>query len=85
MRAFHIIVCLAFTVMLIWLNRAYTPTDATVYGGLSWLGWLSILAVTLAIGFVVLVNDSTRAFGFFRSGWARLPELRSREHHVVWR
>lgn len=66
MRAFHIIVCLTLISALIWLNRAYTPSDAIAYGGLTWLGWLSILAMTLVIGFVVLVKDSTRAFGFFK-------------------
>jgi thioredoxin reductase len=65
MRVFHIIVCLALIGLLIWLNRAYTADEAAVYGGLSWLGWLSILAAALIIGFVALVNDSTRAFGFF--------------------
>lgn len=66
MRAFHIFVCLVLAGVLIWLNRGYTPADAAVYGGLSWIGWLSILAVTLFAGFVALIKDSTRAFGFFK-------------------
>lgn len=66
MKAFHIFVCLSLIGLLIVLNRAYMSDDAVAYGGLTWVGWLSILGVTLVVGFVVLVNDSTRAFGFFR-------------------
>jgi thioredoxin reductase/formate hydrogenlyase subunit 6/NADH:ubiquinone oxidoreductase subunit I len=65
MKFFHILVCLALTGLLIWLNHVYAPAGA-VYGGLSWLGWGSILLVGVGIGFLVIVNDSTRAFGFFR-------------------
>jgi len=86
MRIFHIIVCLTLIALLIWLNRAYTPTDATVYGGLSWLGWVSILAVTLVIGFVVLVNDSTRAFGFFKKRDKKvspLTQVRTLDKHEL--
>jgi thioredoxin reductase/NAD-dependent dihydropyrimidine dehydrogenase PreA subunit len=53
--------------LLVWLNHAYVSADATVYGGLSWIGWASILFVGVGIGFLVIVNDSTRAFGFFRN------------------
>lgn len=66
MRAFHIIVSLTLIGLLILINRAYTPDDATAYGGLTWVGWASILAVTLVAGFVALVNDSVRALAFFR-------------------
>lgn len=66
MRVFHIVACLGLIGVLIWLNRAYTPADAVAYGGLTWLGWLSVLTATFVVGFVALVNDSTRAFGFFR-------------------
>jgi thioredoxin reductase len=67
MKIFHMIVCLTLAGVLIWLNRAFVPPDAAVYGGLSWLGWISILTLAFLVGFVVIVNDSTRAFGFFRS------------------
>lgn len=67
MRFFHIIICLAFAGLLITLNRVLVPEDAIVYGGLSWVGWLSILMFIFLIGFVVMFNDSARAFGFFRA------------------
>lgn len=67
MRAFHIIACLALIAMLIWLNRAYTPGDALAYGGLTWLGWASIVAGLVAVGFFALVSDWTRALRFFRN------------------
>ena len=67
MKAFHIIVCIAVIGLLIWLNHTYVPADAVAFGGLSWIGWASIVFVGFGIGFLVIVNDSTRAFGFFRS------------------
>lgn len=66
MRAFHIIICLALVILLVWLNHTLVPTGAIAFGGLTWIGWLSILTVVLVIGFVVVFNDSARAFGFFR-------------------
>ena len=65
MKLFHILVCLALTGALIWLNHMYGPSG-TLFGGLTWFGWTSILLVGVGIGFLVIVNDSTRAFGFFR-------------------
>jgi len=67
MRFFHIFVCLVLVGFLIWLNRAFVPADGAVYGGLSWLGWASIVLVGFGIGFLVMFNDSTRAFGFFKA------------------
>jgi thioredoxin reductase len=67
MKPFHIIICLALIALLIWLNQAVVPGDALRYGGLSWVGWLSILTVVFFIGFIVIFNDSARAFGFFRA------------------
>lgn len=67
MKPFHIIICLALIALLIWLNQAVVPGDALRYGGLSWIGWLSILTVVFFIGFIVIFNDSARAFGFFRA------------------
>jgi thioredoxin reductase len=80
MRAFHIIACLALIGLLIWLNRAYTPHDAVAYGGLTWLGWASILGVTLVIGFIALVNDSTRAFRFFKKRGKKIAPLTQVRH-----
>ncbi len=67
MKLFHLIICLALIGLLIWLNQSFVPAGAAVYGGLSWIGWASILLVGFGIGFLVIFNDSTRAFGFFRS------------------
>ena len=67
MKAFHIFICLTLTGLLIWLNQTLMPDDAVAYGGLSWIGWASILTVGLLIGFIVIFNDSARAFGFFRA------------------
>lgn len=67
MKFIHIIICLAFIGLLIWLNQTMVPDDVLAFGGLSWIGWASILMVAFFIGFVVIFNDSTRAFGFFRS------------------
>ena len=67
MRVFQFIICLALIGLLLWLNQTGVPADAAVYGGLTWVGWTSILLVGFALGFVVIFNDSTRAFGFFRS------------------
>lgn len=66
MKVFHLFISLVVIAMLIWLNRTFAGGDAT-YGGLTWLGWVSIALVAFGIGFLVLVNDSARAFGFFRS------------------
>ena len=66
MKAFHLIICLSVILLLIWLNQAFVPADAAVYGGLSWIGWASIVFVGFGIGLLVIFNDSTRAFGFFK-------------------
>ena len=67
MKPFHIIVCLAVIGLLIWLNQSFVPANAAVYGGLSWIGWASIVFVGFGIGFLVIFNDSTRSFGFFKA------------------
>ena len=66
MKPFHIIVCLAVIGLLIWLNQSFVPPNAAIYGGLSWIGWASIVFVGFGIGFLVIFNDSTRSFGFFK-------------------
>ncbi len=67
MRAFQIFICLAVMAMLIWLNQIFVPAGMPMFGGLTWLGWASILLVGFGIGFFLIFNDSTRAFGFFRT------------------
>ncbi len=67
MKAFHLFICLAVITLLIWMNQTFVPDGAPMFGGLSWFGWLSILLVGFGIGFFVIFNDSTRAFGFFRN------------------
>ncbi len=66
MKFFHIFVCLVLVSFLIWLNRVFVPADAVVYGGLSWIGWASIVLVGMGIGLLAIFNDSSRAVGFFR-------------------
>jgi thioredoxin reductase len=51
--------------VLIWLNQNFGLEEKVLYGGLSWLGWVSIFLVVFGIGLIVLLNDSARAFGFF--------------------
>ena len=75
MKFIHLIICLAFIGLLIWLNQTMVPGDVFAFGGLSWIGWASILAIGFFIGFVVIFNDSTRAFGFFRSKDKRAAPL----------
>ena len=65
MKLTRIIICLVALALLIWLNQA-TAAPA-MYGGLTWIGWLSIAVVVAGLGFVVLVGDSARAFGLFGS------------------
>lgn len=67
MKIVHLIISLALTVALVWLNREFVTDDMVTYGGLSWIGWVSIVLSIFAVGFVVIVNDSARAFGFFRA------------------
>ena len=66
MKIFHLFVSLGLVGFLIWLNREFIPADAAVYGGMSWIGWASIAFLGFGIGFLVIFNDSTRAFGFFK-------------------
>ena len=62
MKAFQIVVCLALVIVLVWL----VPNDPPTFGGLSWVGWVSMTAVIFLVGFIVIVNDSARAAGFFK-------------------
>jgi thioredoxin reductase len=66
MKAFHAIICLAVILLLVWMNQTWVPPDQPTYGGLTYVGWASLVLVGLAIGSLVIFNDSTRAFGFFR-------------------
>lgn len=62
MKSFHIVVCLALVILLVWLVPGGGPT----LGGLSWIGWASMTIVIFLVGFIVIVNDSARAAGFFK-------------------
>ena len=66
MKTIHIIICLVVLTSLIWLNQMSGGSPA-MYGGLTWIGWLSIAIVVGGLGFIVLVGDSARAFGLFGS------------------
>ncbi|CAN5634811.1 MAG: NAD(P)-binding domain-containing protein [Pyrinomonadaceae bacterium] len=66
MKFVQLLICLVFIALLIWM-RQISGVEAA-YGGLSWAGWLSILLALAALGLIVVVNDSSRAFGFF-STW----------------
>ncbi len=66
MRAFHIFVCLALLGALIWINQTFVTDQTPAFGGLSWVGWVSILGITLVVGFVAIFNDTARAFSFFK-------------------
>ncbi len=67
MKVFHIIISLGLIGLLIALNQMAAPGGAVIFGGLTWIGWTSILLVGFLIGFLVIFNDSARAFGFFRA------------------
>lgn len=62
MKAFHIVVCLALVILLVWL----APNDMSTVGGLSWIGWVSMTVIIFLVGFIVIVNDSARAAQFFK-------------------
>lgn len=66
MRIFHLISCLIVIGLLIWLNWFVAPENIPRYGGLTWIGWASLLLVGVVSGLFVLVTDSARSFGFFR-------------------
>jgi thioredoxin reductase (NADPH) len=68
MKLFHIFVCLALAAMLIWMSRSGFGPDAPTYGGLSWLGWVSLTTIVLVAGLVFVFNDTARARGLFRIG-----------------
>lgn len=67
MRFFHLFICIVLIGFLVWLNQTIVPADVAHYGGLSWIGWASIALIGVVMGFLVIVNDSTRAFGFFKA------------------
>lgn len=66
MRIFHLITCLIVVGLLVWLNGYLTPENLPRYGGLTWIGWASLLIVGVASALFVIVTDSARSFGFFR-------------------
>ncbi len=66
MKFFHLFICIVLIGFLIWLNQAIVPADAIRYGGLSWIGWASIGLVGVGFGLLLIFNDTSRAFGFFK-------------------
>ena len=75
MKLTQLIICLALLTALVWLNQNFGADEKTVYGGLSWLGWTSMFLVLIGIGLVVMLNDSARAFGFFKRQDAKSAHL----------
>ncbi|MFL6374014.1 MAG: NAD(P)-binding domain-containing protein [Pyrinomonadaceae bacterium] len=67
MRWLQIILSVGLVVLLVWLNRAFVPADAHLFGGLSMIGWFSIAGMAVVVGLVVAFSDSARAFGFFKN------------------
>ena len=67
MKFFPLFICVVLIGFLIWLNQTFVPVDALRYGGLSWIGWASILFVGFGAGLLFIFNDSSRAFGFFKA------------------
>ena len=62
MKAFHMIVCVALIALLVLMSRGVTDSDSATYGGLSWVGWLSLVSVALVAGIAFVVTASGRAF-----------------------
>ena len=60
MRLIHAILCLAFAAALVWFSLELQPASAPKYGGLTLIGWLSVSASGLFLGFVVLLAGSRR-------------------------
>ncbi len=75
MKLVQFTICLALLAVLIFLNQYFGADERTVYGGLSWIGWTSMFVVLIGIGFVVVLNDSARAFGFFSGKDAKAIEV----------
>ncbi|MBC7901702.1 MAG: 4Fe-4S binding protein, partial [Saprospiraceae bacterium] len=67
MKFAQLLVSLALIALLIWLNQAFGGDGAPAFGGLSWVGWVSILLVVAGVAGIVIINDSAQAFGFFGS------------------
>lgn len=65
MKPIQLFICLAFLIVLILLNRIFGADEMALYGGLSWLGWLSMFLLLIGAGLIVMLNDSARASGFF--------------------
>ena len=65
MKIVHLIICLALIVFLVLLRQTFVTDDMATFGGLGWRGWAAIGFAVFAVGFIVVLNDSARAFGFF--------------------
>jgi len=67
MKPLHLIACLVVIGLLIWVNESVVPDAATRFGGLSALGWASLLLVGVISGLFFIFSDTARGFGLFRS------------------
>jgi hypothetical protein len=75
MKYNQLFICVAFLIVLILLNRIFGAEENVLYGGLSWVGWVSMFLVLVGIGLAAMLADSTRTFGFFSSGDEAPPPL----------
>lgn len=65
MKPLHLAISVIIIGLLIVLNVFGMPNDSPRYGGLTWLGWLSLLLVGVGASLFVIISDSARAFGTF--------------------
>jgi thioredoxin reductase len=68
MRAFHIFICIALITMLVWMTYSGVVADSPTYGGLSWIGWISLTSLALIASIVFVFDEWVRSYIFFRRG-----------------
>ncbi|MGB7070210.1 MAG: 4Fe-4S binding protein, partial [Pyrinomonadaceae bacterium] len=66
MKFVQFIISLLLIAILIWLNRTFVTDEITTIGGLSILGWASVLIAVAGFGLFAILSDSARSVGFFR-------------------
>ncbi|MEJ7623828.1 MAG: NAD(P)-binding domain-containing protein [Pyrinomonadaceae bacterium] len=74
MKVVPIVISLAIIGLLIWLNQGNDAAETGRLGGLSLLGWASIVTVTLMIGFVAIFRSSLRS-----ALWSRRDVIKTHE------
>jgi thioredoxin reductase (NADPH) len=75
MRSFHIFICVTLLGVLVWMSRSDVVRGESVYGGLSWTGWASLLTIVVVAGIVFIFNDTARAVRLFRRGRIKVREM----------